>query len=172
MDIHIEQRRQGDRLDLLPILEDSFGGIYLWHARRILLSRAEVLAAERNQAPIGLAMMKMLAPSVGYLYYLATSRAERRRGIGGLLLDQSLTLLASRGAGTVLAAVTGGNLPSERLVVSRGFRACSFRNLATHFGAIAALRLWLGMTVAPGERVFVRGPLPMPPTRFSPRARG
>lgn len=156
MDISIEVRRQADRGDLLAILRESFGGIYLWHARRILLGPAAVLAAERNRAPIGLVMMKMLAPGVGYVYYLAISRTERHRGIGGLLLDRCLSYLDSRGARAVLVSVTGGNLPSERLVASRGFHACLFRDLARRFGAAAALRLWMGMTVAPGERVFMK----------------
>jgi ribosomal protein S18 acetylase RimI-like enzyme len=160
-DISIEERGRGDRRDLLPILRDSFDGIYLWHARRILLGRAAVLAAERNRAPVGLAMTKMLAPGVGYVYYLAISRAERRRGIGGLLLDRCLTYLASQGAGTVFASVTGGNLPSERLVASRGFRACTFGNLAARLGPAAALGMWMRMTVAPGERVSLLGSLPI-----------
>jgi GNAT superfamily N-acetyltransferase len=160
MEISFEERRQGDRGDLLPILGESFSGIYLWHARRILLGRAMVLAAtlaaEMNRVPTGLAMMKMLAPGVGYVYYLAISRAERQRGIGGHLLDQCMSRLISRGALVVLASVTGGNLPSERLVASRGFRACRFRDIAARFGVTAALRFWLGMTVAPGEKVFMR----------------
>jgi ribosomal protein S18 acetylase RimI-like enzyme len=101
-------------------------------------------------------MMKMPAPGVGYVYYLAISPAERQRGTGGLLLDACLDRLASQGAAVILASVTKGNLPSERLVASRSFRPWHFRNLARRFGAAAALRLWMVMTVAPGERVFMR----------------
>ena len=139
-EISFEERRQGNRRDLLPMLGESFSGIYLWHARRILLGRAAVIAAERNRVPTGLAMMKMLAPGVGYVYYLAISRAERQRGIGGHLLDQCMSRLVSQGALAVLASITGGNLPSERLVASRGFYACRFRDLAGRFGAAAAFR--------------------------------
>jgi ribosomal protein S18 acetylase RimI-like enzyme len=100
--------------------------------------------------------MKMMTPGAGYVYYLAVSPTERRRGIGGLLLDKCLSYLESLGAGAVLASVTAGNLPSRQLVASRGFCACSFRNLARRFGVLGALRLWIGMTVAPGETVSIR----------------
>ncbi|MGA2974328.1 MAG: GNAT family N-acetyltransferase [Spirochaetia bacterium] len=156
MDISIQERQRADRRDLLAILRESFSGIYLWHARRILLGPAAVLAAESSRTPIGLVIMKMLAPGVGYVYYLAISPAERRRGTGGFLLDRCLGYLDSHGARAVLASVTEGNLPSERLVASRGFHICRFRDLARRFGAAAAFRLWMGMTVAPGERVFMR----------------
>jgi GNAT superfamily N-acetyltransferase len=156
----VEERKRGDRRDLLPILAESFSGVYLWHARRILLGRSAVLAAERHGSPVGLAMMKMLSPAVGYVYYLAVLPAERRNGIGGALLDGCLAWLASRGAGTTLAAVTRGNVPSERLIASRGFTPRTFWNLILHFGPAAAALLWLRMTVAPGERVSARGLLP------------
>jgi ribosomal protein S18 acetylase RimI-like enzyme len=147
---------RGDRADLLPLLRESFSGIYLWHARRILSGHATILAAHRNGEPVGLAMVTMLNPGTGYVYYLAVSPAERHRGTGGLLLDQSLNCLTARGARIVLASVTRANIPSERLVASRGFRPCRFRDLSRRFGRVAALKLWVGMTVAPGERVTMR----------------
>ena len=159
-EISIVERGRGDRGDLLPILAESFDGIYLWHARRILLGRAAVFAAHRDRTPVGLAMIKMLSPRIGYVYYVAVSPRERRHGIGGLLLDRCLAVLASRGAGPILASVTRSNPPSERLIVSRGFRPCTFRNLVLHFGPAAAVRLWMSMTVAPGERVSALDLLP------------
>jgi len=150
IDINVVERGRGDRSDLFPILEESFGGIYLWHARWILRSRAVVLASESRETPSALAIMELLAPTVGYVYYLAVSRLERHRGLGGLLLDRCLSRLISAGARTVLASVTRGNLPSERLVVSRGFSPCIFRDLTRQFGAAKAFKLWMGMTVAPG----------------------
>lgn len=156
MNIDIEERGRGDREDLIPVLRESFSGIYLWHARRILRSRATVLAAMRGRIPIGLAMMKMLSRDVGYVYYLALARAERRLGVGGLLLDRCLTSLFSLGVSTILACVTDGNIPSERLVISRGFVPCTMGDLLKRFGALKALGFWIGMTVAPGEEVFVK----------------
>jgi L-amino acid N-acyltransferase YncA len=101
-------------------------------------------------------MMKMLAPAVGYVYYLAMARAERRHGVGGVLLDRCLTSLSSLGASTILACVTDGNIPSERLVISRGFLPCGLGSLVRQFGAIKALEFWIGMTVAPGEKLFAK----------------
>ena len=156
MDIRFEERRRDDRGDLLPVLRESFEGIYLWHARRILRGRATVLAADRNGIPIGLAMMKMLAPRVGYVYYLAVSSVERQQGTGGRLLERCLSHLVSRGVRAVLACVTVGNVPSERLFASRGFRARSFRDLIGYFGALGAPRIWFGMTATPRERVWMK----------------
>jgi ribosomal protein S18 acetylase RimI-like enzyme len=157
MSLAVRERARGGRTDLFPLLGASFSGIYLWHARRILSGRSTVLAAERNGTPVGLAMVTVLTRGVGYVYYLAVAPAERRQGVGGLLLDTSLEYLAGRGARIVLAAVTRANIPSERLVASRGFRSCRFRDLSRRFGAFSALRLWVGMTIAPGEKVTIRG---------------
>jgi ribosomal protein S18 acetylase RimI-like enzyme len=156
MNLAVRERVRGRRADLFPLLGASFSGIYLWHARKILNGRSTVLAAERNGEPVGLAMVTMLNHDVGYVYYLAVAPAERRQGAGGLLLDTSLEFLTLHGAQIVLAAVTRANIPSERLMASRGFRSCRFRDLSRRFGAFSALRLWVGMTVAPGENVIIR----------------
>jgi L-amino acid N-acyltransferase YncA len=151
--IAFEERVQGDRADLVPLLGESFSGIYLWHARRILSGGATVLAARRNGTAVGVAMVKMLDPGTGYVYYIAVARAERRRGTGGLLLDRAIARLVARGSTVILACVTRANVPSERLMASRGFFPSGFRDLARHSGVFGAMRLWAGMTVAPGEQV-------------------
>ncbi len=156
MDIAFEERARGERADLLPVLAESFSGIYFWHARRILSGRATVLAAVRNGIPVGLAMLKTLSPGTGYVYYIAVTRAERQRGTGGLLLDQAIAFLTARGSSTILACVTRANTPSERLMASRGFLPSGFRDLHRHYGIFGAMRLWVGMTVAPGEKVTMR----------------
>lgn len=136
------------------MLRESFAGLYLWHARRILRGPVMVLAAERDGAPVGVAMAKMLARGVGYVYYVAVSGHERGRGVGGVLLDVCLSRLSTQGAASVLASVTPGNAASEQLVEGRGFKPWGFREAARLYGAARALFLWFTMTVAPGERVY------------------
>ena len=154
--ITFEERAPGGRADLAAVLAESFSGIYLWHARRILFSGATVLAALRGEVPAGLVMVKTLTPVTGYVYYVAVAAGERQRGTGGLLLDEAITMLTARGSSTILACITRANVPSERLMSSRGFLPVTFRDLRRRFGALAAVRLWMGMTVAPGETVTMR----------------
>jgi hypothetical protein len=47
-DVAVVDVPEGERARLLPILEESFEGLYLWHARRTLQS-IETVRAARTQ---------------------------------------------------------------------------------------------------------------------------
>src|SRR5689334_20059341 len=72
------------------ILEESFEGWYLMHSRRTLKDVEIVRSANISGKPVGLVMLKMLEGKAGYVYYIAVARAVRKKGIGKLLLEDSL----------------------------------------------------------------------------------
>ncbi len=143
---------KGGRSRLLAILEESFEGIYLWHARRTLQGIEIVRAAETEEGDLaGLAMLKMLDDEAGYVYYVAVPRRFRRMGVGGRLLDDALAHFAGRGAGHVYASVEEDNLESKQLFASRGFEEVKGSELAARYGRIRSLLMYREMMVVPGE---------------------
>jgi ribosomal protein S18 acetylase RimI-like enzyme len=153
---HISDVAFESRGRLTPIVDQSFHGIYRWHARRILRSVTWVRQAAISETPIGLTMSTMIAPDLGYLYYIAVIPSARSAGVGGLLLDDALVRLQSAGAWEVLACVREDNTASLRLLESRSFAKTTFRGFVRSKGFLSAARLWVRMVVAPGEQVFQR----------------
>jgi ribosomal protein S18 acetylase RimI-like enzyme len=142
------------RRSLLPILDQSFTGIYRWHAQRTLRSVRWVRAASQDGQQVGLAMSSMLGGRVGYVYYIAVSPSQRATGIGGLLMDDALETLRAAGATEALACVRPENIASVRLLLSRNFTRTGFGALVRSTGFAKATVLWRRMVVAPGERVY------------------
>ena len=139
---------------LAPILEQSFTGIYRWHASRTLRSVDRVRAATSGNVEAGLAMFTMLEPGTGYIYYVAVLPSYRALGVGGVLLDDGLKELRNGGAQEVFACIRASNAPSIRLFRSRGFVKTGFRDLTRQRGLGGAVRLWRRMVAAPGENVY------------------
>jgi len=146
----------GLRWKLMLIIDQSFHGLYRWHARRTLRLVTWVRQAARGGIPVGLTMSTMIAPGSGYLYYFAVTPSARSAGVGGLLLDDVLAFLKAAGATEVFACVRDDNVASQRLMKSKSFSRTAFREVARSRGARDAVRLWTRMVVAPGERVFRR----------------
>jgi ribosomal protein S18 acetylase RimI-like enzyme len=144
------------RGSLLPLVTQSFTGIYRWHAKRILRSARWVRRADQGGALAGMSMLTMFGRSIGYVYYIAVSPSRRGSGVGGMLLDDALQVLRKEGAREAFACVHPHNKPSFRLFRSREFSVLSFRELAKRDGAVRATRLWMRMAVAPGEDVLRR----------------
>lgn len=142
------------RAGLRPIIEQSFRGIYRWHALRTLADVHRVRASSEGNLVMGLAMFTMLQPGMGYLYYVAVIPSRRGTGLGGVLLDNALSELRAEGAGEVLACIRRDNAASIRLFASRGFARERFREVVRSRGLAGAAKLWRRMVVAPGERVF------------------
>jgi ribosomal protein S18 acetylase RimI-like enzyme len=141
---------------LVSIIDQSFTGIYRWHARRTLRSVRWVRQAIQDGAPAGLVMLTMLGQRTGYLYYLAVTPSRRGGGVGGTLLDDALQVLHAAGASEGYACAREDNTPSIKLLQSRDFVKMSFRELARLRGPMAAAALWVRMVVAPGETVFLK----------------
>ncbi len=143
---------------LLRILDESFEGIYLWHARRTLLTIEVVRAARTTEGEdVGLVMLKMLAGGdAGYVYYVAVPPHLRRRRIGKRLLDDAIAYFARRGAQRVYASVEEENLESMALFRSSGFEKLRWSEMAERYGRVRALLMYREMMVVPGELLMER----------------
>ena len=133
------------------ILEESFEGWYLMHSRRTLKDVETVRSANVSGKPVGLVMLKMLEGNAGYVYYIAVAKSQRKRGIGKLLLEDSLKRFKESGAKEVLASVEKDNEPSEALFASEGFTKTSFSEVSKKHGSLHTLNMYRVMTVVPGE---------------------
>jgi ribosomal protein S18 acetylase RimI-like enzyme len=152
MEVDVTDVPKPERARLLPILEESFEGLYLWHARRTLQSIEGVWAARTaGREDAGLLMLKMLTEDAGYVYYVAVPPRFRRQGIGGRLLDDALSYFAKRGALYAYASVEEENLESKTLFSSRGFERLKVSEMAARYGRMRALLMYREMTVVPGE---------------------
>lgn len=133
------------------ILEESFEGWYLWHSERRLRDVKVVRAAVSSGKPVGLVMLKTLDANIGYVYYIAVAKAQRRKGIAKLLLEDSLRLFNSSGVKEVFASVEEDNAPSEALFASEGFTPTSFSEVSKKYGNLHTVNMYRVMTVVPGE---------------------
>jgi ribosomal protein S18 acetylase RimI-like enzyme len=142
----------GDRRELaVPILIDSFVGIYRWHAKRTLRRISIVRGAMEGDRLVGVSMLEDLAPGVGYVYYIAVSRAYRKRKVGSFLLDDALDRFRSQKAEIVYAAAEEDNAPSLGLFRSRGFRLIEREETGYREGGLGAWGLRSKMMVVHGE---------------------
>jgi len=141
----------GKRTELDWILEESFEGWYLMHSRRTLRDVELVRAAMSSGKPVGLVMLKTLEGGVGYVYYIAVSKANRKKGIGKLLLEDALRIFNASKVKEVFASVEKDNEPSEALFASEGFTKTSFGEVSKRHGSIHTVNMYRAMTVVPGE---------------------
>jgi ribosomal protein S18 acetylase RimI-like enzyme len=142
----------GDRRELaVPILVDSFVGIYRWHAKRTLRRISIVRGAMDGDRLVGVSMLEDLAPGVGYVYYIAVSRERRNLRVGTFLLDDSLDRFRSQKAEIVYAAAEEDNAPSLALFNSRGFRVIERDEVGYREGGLGAWGLRSKMMVVSGE---------------------
>jgi ribosomal protein S18 acetylase RimI-like enzyme len=141
----------GKRTELDWILEESFEGWYLMHSRRTLRDVELVRAALSSGKPVGLVMLKTLEGGVGYVYYIAVSKANRKKGIGKLLLEDALRIFNASKVKEVFASVEKDNEPSEALFASEGFTRTSFGEVSKRHGSLHTVNMYRAMTVVPGE---------------------
>jgi ribosomal protein S18 acetylase RimI-like enzyme len=133
------------------ILQESFEGWYLMHSKRTLQHIELVRAAMSSGKPVGLVMLKILEGTIGYVYYIAVAKAQRKRGIGKLLLRDSLRIFKARGAQEVFASVEHDNVASEGLFASEGFTQTSFSEVSKKHGNLHTVNMYREMLVVPGE---------------------
>jgi len=149
--VEIVEAAPAERLALLPILQESFEGLYLWHSRRTLRSIPLVKAARIGGEDAGLAMLKMVGDKAGYVYYIAVSKRFRRKGVGGRLLDDALSYFTGLGAQEVYASIEEDNIESNALFSSRGFERMAGNELAEEYGRVRAFIMSREMMVVRGE---------------------
>jgi ribosomal protein S18 acetylase RimI-like enzyme len=155
-EISIKDVDFSERNQLLPILEESFEGIYLWHAKKTLRDIDLVRAAFSGGEPAGLVMLKDLDKRIGYVYYIAVPNRMRGLGIAGKLLDNSIAYFFERNRLEVYSSIEEDNEPSLRLFKSRGFRETSLSELSKKYGMIKSNILRMKMLLVPGEILWVR----------------
>jgi ribosomal protein S18 acetylase RimI-like enzyme len=141
----------GKRAGLEWILEESFEGWYLMHSKRTLQDVDVVKAATSSGKPVGLVMLKTLDRSIGYVYYIAVAKANRKKGIAKQLLEDALRRFKASGVEEVFASVEQDNEPSEALFASEGFTRTTFGEVSKIHGSFHTLNMYRAMTVVPGE---------------------
>ncbi len=152
----------------LPVVTDSFVGIYRWHAKRTLRHVSRVRGAEIDAELAGVAMLERLTPAVGYVYYLAVRKPFRRRGIGGVLLDDAVEGFARSGVRVVYGAAEAENAGSLALFLSRGFRTVERREIGYSEGGLGAGGLRSRMWIVSGEVLLGRRLAPEPASSAHP----
>jgi ribosomal protein S18 acetylase RimI-like enzyme len=151
-----------ERERAVPVLLDSFVGIYRWHAKRTLREVQVVRGAEQAGELVGVAMLERLVPEVGYVYYIAVSSAHRNQGIGGRLLDDAVDRFRREGAQVLYAAVQSDNAPSLALFTSRGLRSVERKERGYQEGGLGAWGLRSRMRLVYGELLLGRRLEPVP----------
>jgi ribosomal protein S18 acetylase RimI-like enzyme len=142
----------GERRDeVLPILNESFVGIYRWHAKRTLRTVSRVRVARQGADLVGAALLERLEPEVGYVYYIFVGARHRRMGIGGALLDDAMARFRDDGAQVIYAAAEEDNTDSIALFRSRGFRLVERKELGYREGGLGAWGLRSRMVLVGGE---------------------
>ena len=148
----------------MPILDESFTGIYLRHAKRTLGEVETVRVALVNGEPVALAMLKAVAKEAGYVYYIAVRPSFRGKGMGSRLLIDSLDHFTRGGATEVYASVGEHNVESNALFLGQGFRKTDFGHVSKKYGPLKALLMYRSMLVVPGEILLVKDTLTLPPS--------
>jgi ribosomal protein S18 acetylase RimI-like enzyme len=140
-----------DRERAVPVLIEGFVGIYRWHAKRTLRRVGRVRAVTGPDGVAAVAMLETIAPAVGYVYYLAVRTGQRRRGLGGRLLDDALEIFRSEAYRVVYAAAEEDNHESIALFRSRGFRTVEKKETSYREGGLGAWGLRSKMWIVSGE---------------------
>ncbi len=135
----------------IPILKESFEGIYRWHAKRTLHEIATVRAIDLDGTIVGASMLDQLLPEVGYVYYVFVGDHHRREGVGGRLLDDALSRFWSNSTRVVYAAAEEENVASRELFRSRGFRIVDRDERNWQEGGLGAWGLRTRMRLVSGE---------------------
>ena len=101
----------GSREGLELLLDESFEGLYLRHAKRTLKEIEVARAARTPEGPVGVIMVKVLEQRAGYIYYVAVARSRREKGIAAMLLKDALEKFRAAGLEDAYASVEEDNEP-------------------------------------------------------------
>lgn len=122
----IRPARSADREAVAAFTTDTFPwGDYVSDAFSYWLADeagALVVAADRDDRPIGLARVEMLGAEEGWLAAARVHPDHRRQGVGKALNDWGVAWAAARGALVVRLLVENWNEPARRQVEGLGYR--------------------------------------------------
>lgn len=155
-DIEIVEAPPGGRESLDDILRESFEGWYLRHARKTLHEVERVRVAVASGRQVGVVMLKTVGTGLGYVYYVAVARSNRKQGVGSLLLDDALRIFKDGNIMEVFASVEEDNQASEALFAGHGFVRTTFSEVSSKHGALHTINLYRIMVVVPGEILLHR----------------
>jgi ribosomal protein S18 acetylase RimI-like enzyme len=96
-------------------------------------------------------MVKNVETEVGYVYYVAVARENRRRGLARFLLEDAIGQFQRAGVKEVFASVETDNIPSEKLFESEGFTPTNFGEVSKKYGRLRSIDMYMRMLVVPGE---------------------
>jgi Zn-dependent protease/RimJ/RimL family protein N-acetyltransferase len=152
-----------DRVVFLISFEDALKGAQKHGGGCLvaILGGRIVGSASMRVQPIG-------GKRAGFIDALVTDRGLRGKGIGGSLVDGSISWMEERGCGEIYATADRYNSPSWNIFVHRGFSVYELPEQLRDFGA-GFLRLWLGEFHFIGYGTFF---LRRGPGEDEPRERG
>ncbi len=152
-----EAKNLEEREPFYPVLESSFEGWYLAHAKRTLRDIDKVYGASIGGNKVGVVMLKFVDPKIGYVYYIAVEAKYRGMKVGSRLLDFSLSYFSDLATDTVFASLTSEHGDeSKYLFLSKGFKVTNFSEVAKRFGRLRAVNLYRKMLVVSGETVVYK----------------
>jgi len=153
----VREASTGDLPSLQRIARASFDPVYAFFALRGLRRSSFLLAAEDDGRLRGFLEGRLFpgAPSIGYVYFVATDPAQRRRGAARALVSECLREFERRGASRAFAAVPGHNEASMGLFTSLGFRRVPRRQLRRWYG-LRGFGIEMRMVLAPHEILLAR----------------
>jgi ribosomal protein S18 acetylase RimI-like enzyme len=142
----------GNRKSLEPILKESFEGWYLSHSLKTLREIERVRVVKVEGRMVGLSMLKSLGDGAGYVYYLAVVRAQRRKGLGGELIEDAIMCFRKQGERELYVSVE--NKEAARLFSSKGFAKIDFGGVSRKHGVFRAFSMYRSMLSVPGESLL------------------
>lgn len=126
------------------------------HAKYILKRADIALLATIDGNDAGLILVDRITSTMGYVFYIAVSRAYRRQGIGGALLDRAIGIMEEEGMKDIYAVRDEENMAAERLFGSRLFKGVSLHEFSKNYGFWQSRRLRRRMTMVFGETMMRR----------------
>lgn len=129
----VRTHHEFDPSRFIPASPRTERGYASWLDSQLRNPQVVILVAESNAEVLGYSYSEIdgsdymsLRGPAGVLHDLVIDPAQRRNGIGTMLLDATLQALALRGAPQVVLWTAARNEAAQRLFAGRGFRQTMF----------------------------------------------
>ncbi len=144
--------RPEDRLAIERISRASFDRVYSFFSIRGSRAGWPRLVAEDDGSVMAFLEGRLFdgQPPLGYVYFVAVDPDHRRRGLGRILVEESLKRFRQRAATRVFAAVPEDNDASMSLFKALGFQAVP-RGAMWQWYRLRSIVLQMNMLIAPHE---------------------
>ncbi len=144
--------RHEDRPAVERISRASFDRVYSFFSIRGSRAGWPQLVAEEDGSVVAFLEGRLFdgRPPLGYVYFVAVDPDHRRRGLGKVLVEESLQRFRQRAATRVFAAVPEDNEASMQLFKTLGFEAVP-RGAMWRWYRLRSIALQMNMLIAPHE---------------------